>query len=239
MTEVQQHVMSVSEAEKLTERIRYMAMSVRDGVEKLQQLVSQAQDGQAHLALGYKSWTAYIADVMGEEPLQLRSREERREVVSWLAGQGMSTRAIAPVVGADHVTVSRDLRAGVADETPASPESPVEPTFDPTPSWDVVNTDTGEVTEPAPQPRSITGMDGRTYTRPEKKESPELTKPRRRPIGDAARDAGWEIRKATERIEKLLADDRYPQNREQVTTHLRGHLLYVVESCQGLLDQLD
>lgn len=59
-------------------------------------------------------------------------------IVSDRAEQGMSTRAIAPVVGADHVTVSRELRTGVADETPVSPVTPAEPTFDPTPSWDPV-----------------------------------------------------------------------------------------------------
>jgi hypothetical protein len=36
-----------------------------------------------------------------------------------LAGEGMSTRAIAPIVGVDHVTVSRDIAAtGVAFATP-------------------------------------------------------------------------------------------------------------------------
>lgn len=64
----------------------------------------------------------------------------------------MSTRAIAPVIGVDQKTVSNDLRAP-REEVP-SPASPAEPTFDPTPSWDVVNTDTGEISEPDPQPRN-------------------------------------------------------------------------------------
>lgn len=129
MTEIQQQTMSRESAERLTERIRYTAMSVRDGVQNLQRLVTEAQDGQAHLALGYPSWTAYIAEVMGDEPLQLRGREERREVVSWLAGQGMSTRAIAPVVGASKDTVHRDLAARVSDETPASTAEPTGPAW--------------------------------------------------------------------------------------------------------------
>lgn len=53
-------------------------------------------------------------------------RPHRREVVAWLSGEGMSTRAIAPIVGADHVTVSRDLKAGVANETPAPAPRPTE-----------------------------------------------------------------------------------------------------------------
>lgn len=54
-------------------------------------------------------------------------------IVSDLAEQGMSTRAIAPVVGANQATVVRDLGSRDAD---ASPATLAEPTFDPTPSLD-------------------------------------------------------------------------------------------------------
>lgn len=94
----------------------------------------------------------------------------------------MSTRAIAPVVGASVATVKRDVAAPGSNEPPATP---AEPTFDPTPDWDLVNTETGEVLpasgENTPQPRTITGMDGKTYTRPEPKETPKPQ--RRRPSG--------------------------------------------------------
>ena len=86
-----------------------------------------------------------IAAVCSDTPLVRLTRDERREVVSWLAGQGMSTRAIAPVVGADHVTVSPDLSARDADASPASPATPDDPTFNPIHSWDVVNSETHEV----------------------------------------------------------------------------------------------
>lgn len=223
MTEVQQHTMSVRDAERLTERIRYMAMSVRDGVEKLQQLVSEAQQGQAHVALGYASWTAYIAEVMGDEPLQLRNREERREVVSWLAGQGMSTRAIAPVIGVDQKTVSNDLRA--PREEVSSPPTPAEPTFDPTPSWD-----------PTPSTGQITGMDGKTYTRPEPKEAPA---PRRRPLTDQFFDAAYDLRKNIERIERLIEDDRFPQNREQVALKHQSDLSRASTALSKVIDALN
>lgn len=65
----------------------------------------------------------------------------------------MSTRAIAPVVGASEATVRRALQVR-HDDAPA----PV-PTFDPTPAWDPM---TGEVVEA----RTVTGLDGKTYTRP-------------------------------------------------------------------------
>ena len=48
---------------------------------------------------------------MGDELLRL-ARDERRDVVAWLSGQGMSTRAIAPIVGVNRETVAADLRGG-------------------------------------------------------------------------------------------------------------------------------
>ncbi len=43
-------------------------------------------------------------------------------MVAFLSGEGMSTRAIAPIVGANNVTVKRDLDlAAVANATPAQP----------------------------------------------------------------------------------------------------------------------
>ena len=44
------------------------------------------------------------------EPLRL-ARDERRELVGRLADEGMSTRAIAPIVGVGQSTVSDDLAA--------------------------------------------------------------------------------------------------------------------------------
>jgi hypothetical protein len=107
--EVARVVMPADDARRLTERIRYSALAVRDGMEKLQTLVEEAQAGQAHVALGYKSWTAYLADTLGHEPLRL-PRDQRQELVGYLAGEGMSTRAIAPIVGVHHDTVASDLR---------------------------------------------------------------------------------------------------------------------------------
>ena len=45
-------------------------------------------------------------------------REQRRELVGYLSGEGMSQRAIADVVGVGVGTVNRDLDAGVPNGTP-------------------------------------------------------------------------------------------------------------------------
>ncbi|WP_026820179.1 hypothetical protein [Arthrobacter castelli] len=48
---------------------------------------------------------------------------QRQEMVSLLSSEGMSTRAIAPIVGANQATVTRD----VGRDAFASPEEPAEP----------------------------------------------------------------------------------------------------------------
>lgn len=112
--------LSEVDARVLTGRIRATAREIGDRLARLRVLVDQARDGEAWVALGYASWTAYLADTL--EPMRL-PRAERREVVGYLTGEGMSTRAIAPIVSADPKTVVNDRRAiaaaGVEDSTPA------------------------------------------------------------------------------------------------------------------------
>jgi len=102
-------VLDESAARRLDGRIRVMAGSVRDQVQTLARLIDQAKAGEVHAVLGYPSWTAYIADVFSSAPLHLQ-REQRRELVDYLSGEGMSVRAIGQTVGADRNTVRSDLR---------------------------------------------------------------------------------------------------------------------------------
>lgn len=147
-------LLSATEAQRLTQRIKITASGVRDGLFKLRNLVDEAKRSNAWQVLGFPSWTAYLADTLADEPMRL-GREERQELVAYLSGEGMSTRAIAPIVGVDNKTVHNDLRR-VENSTPAEPE--VTENVDPA---------TGEVLEPEPPaPAPVTGLDGKTYTRP-------------------------------------------------------------------------
>ncbi len=66
-------------------------------------------------------------------------------MVAMLSSTGMSTRAIAPVVGANQATVARDIHAGDAKASPGpSATTPVA----------------------AEAPAPVQGMDGKTYARP-------------------------------------------------------------------------
>ena len=99
---------------------------------RLQDLVEQARAGEAWRALGFESWPAYVLDVL--EPIRL-PKPRRREVVGWLTGQGMSSRAIATVVDVDQKTVVNDRRA-------------------------IATSSTGEETSSA---AAVAGLDGKAY----------------------------------------------------------------------------
>jgi hypothetical protein len=115
-------VMDRNTAERLDGRIRRMVNAVNEHLSKLQELVDEAKRGDIHVTLGYPSWTAYLADVF---TVQVRfDREQRRELVGYLSGEGMSQRVIADVVGASVGTVNAD-RAGVQNRTPEENSSPV------------------------------------------------------------------------------------------------------------------
>lgn len=233
MSEVQQSVMTREAAERLTERIRLTATTFMETRDKLAGLIREAQEGRAHEALGFPSWTAYVAAVCSDTPLMRLSRDERRVIVADLAEQGMSTRAIAPIVGKSVGTVHADRATGV-QRMNTSPATPSEPTFDPTPAWDPT---TGEVVETS----TVTGLDGKTYSKPDPKEAvPVATHKRpRRPIYETTRVAITNLVDATEKLGIEIHDDRFPTNAEELTPMLRNQLTHVIETCQGYLDALN
>lgn len=179
-------VMTEADARRITERIRLTASNAREALEKLPRLIEEARAGSAHVTLGYASWTAYLAAVLGEEPLRL-PRDQRQEIVGYLAGEGLSTRAIASVVGVSVGQTHADrVAAGVQQLNTSQPERIDRETGEvlprtPTTELEAPSTPTevlsagrvGAATPPAP--RSVVGLDGKTYTRPEPKETPKET----------------------------------------------------------------
>lgn len=212
MSTIATQCMSERDATQLTEKIRITAHNYADARQKLQGYVAEAKAGNAHLSLGYASWTAYLADVLGEEPMRL-ARGERQEMVQMLSAEGMSTRAIAPIVGAHHDTVASDLKVA-------------------------------HVGNPTPTP--VQGMDGKTYARPRPTDEQwqayadeqAAAKPKRRPLTDQSNEAGWELAKAVEKVERIITDDRLPANRDVVTSHLKQHLVNSIDKLTILLNTL-
>ena len=174
-------------------------------------LIIQAYQGRAWEVMGYASWDAYCKTEFNGARLRL-PREERQEVVGSLREAGLSTRAIASATGQSEGTVRNDIRDGAGAQNYAP---------------------------------DVTGLDGKTYTRPEPEvidaeivEEPAAA-PRRRALGDQARDAGWELRRSVERLQRIAEDDRFGRNKNEVATHVRSHLTHAVEVCQDLLGRID
>ncbi len=95
-------------ARELTERIKI-------GIAHTWELITEAWQCRADVALGYPSWDDYCASEFGTSRLRL-PREERDDVVTSMRAIGMSTRAIASATGA---SVSTIHAAGVQNRTPA------------------------------------------------------------------------------------------------------------------------
>ena len=84
------------------------ARDINDRIERYAAEAVRLWSLRAWEVLGHKSW----AECVEERGAQLRlPRADRREMVALLADEGMSSRAIAPVVGASYDTVQRDIRA--------------------------------------------------------------------------------------------------------------------------------
>lgn len=193
MSDVMSVVMSRADAERLTERIRLTATTFIETKEKLTQLIREAQQGKAHEALGYRSWTEYVSQVFSDTPLMRLSRDERKELVGELASQGMSTRAIAPVVGANFNTVARDIRS--------------------------VSNDTDEIRKV----QSNDGITRTFQPRPESnvwEEPADVTppKPKRAPLPQQFLNTIVELQRVTSKLERLIEDDRFDRNKKEVAT---------------------
>lgn len=183
-----------AEAERLTTRIRLRLDTIADNYVAVMPLIREAIERQAWSVLGYCGVSEYVSECFGDALSQL-STGVRREVVSELAASGMSTRAIAPVVGVSKSQVATDIQVSSAGHlTPSGPE----PTFIsatealaeidddwpadlPSPTeWDDDEPEpqgnggaTPEVEDPSPAAPAIVGLDGKTYKRPTPAPKPE------------------------------------------------------------------
>ena len=230
--------MSTVEAERITARIADKLDAIADNLEQVLPLISEALTRRAWEVLGYASPTAYVAERFAGA-LDRLSPEVRRPVVAQLSAAGMSTRAIAPVVGVSPRQAAYDRSAGVqslhtspAADAPDAAQQAAEP----------------DEAAPFRLPKSdhITGSDGKKYPRPE---APALAdgapgpaparKTKRRPITDVARDAGLDLHKVSGQLERLMADDRFSGNKSEVAAHLRHHLAHATEVLQDLNSRIN
>lgn len=121
-TEVEEwQPLSKKDAKALDTKIRRKsdaAVNARDKAinlfDELTTLLTEAKQGEIHKALGIKSWPAYVADAVSIPVAP--EREDRKLLVQFLSGQGMSQRAIASTLNTSQKTVDRDLEDAEVQE---------------------------------------------------------------------------------------------------------------------------
>ena len=136
-------------------------------------------------------------------------------------------RASAEADGAD----PPDAGVGAGSASPA-PETAAEvgetPSADGPAEAGAPNTGAG----PAPIPAVLTSAGvGVTPDHAERKNN-------RRPLTDAFRDAAWDLTKNVERLERLVLDDRFPRNAEQVARMSRNDLLRARDLLAAVIDRV-
>lgn len=171
----------LAEAVKLDRRIRLVSGTAAESIRKLHTLIAEAKAGSIHVALGFPSWTAYLADALADLNLALTPKV-RRELVGTLTREGMSQRGIADAVGVSHVTVSRDQQV-LHDVTPEPSviSAGSSPKLEQRRAWWAAEKKASEQVAVAAKP-TVTGLDGKTY-RPAKQPTPDKRRVRRPSFG--------------------------------------------------------
>jgi hypothetical protein len=246
--------MSEADAHRLSKEIRLLAGSVRNQLEKIKLLIDKAEAGEAHLVLGFRSWTAYVADVLGELHLHL-DRGDRRELVTYLSGKGMSTRAIAGAVDVSKNTVTADLQvsqSGTPEPEGWVPSTPLSqalmdgrlegdaaaailamPGSDEEKLADLESLARPEGAVPdrnSSLPAKVIGTDGKTY----QTKMPAAPR-RRRPLPDAFLGAILDLGKVAGRITRLSRDDRFGSHAAGLSFY-RNDLIRARDALQAAID---
>lgn len=154
-------------AERRAERIRLRLDSIAENYAAVLPAIREAIEKRDDLALGYRSVSEYVADRFGGALTNL-GLDVRREVVRELTQAGMSSRAIAPVVGVSDRQVRRDLPTGTDVPVPTG----------------IDGIERRRPQAPSPAQRPETHRRGRVVTDAATPQTPVTSR-----TGDASRDA--------------------------------------------------
>ncbi|MGO2619534.1 MAG: hypothetical protein ACTH82_05520, partial [Glutamicibacter ardleyensis] len=142
---------------------RDLTTKIRQALEFTWDLVIQAYQGRAWLALGYKTWNDYCVKEFGNQHIAI-PREDRNEVVGSLRDAGLSVRAIADATGLSRGTIGNAAKK--AYELSTAPDQAG--------AIDDSGEDSGvQKWTPADKPQKIQGVDGKLYERSVPKPKPE------------------------------------------------------------------
>lgn len=215
------------------------------GARFFEQIVWQIEN-RAWEVLDYESWDEMREAEYGDMGVVV-PRADRPEIVARLRRTGMTQQKIAEEVGVHEATVSRDLanaRSGGHALTGATAEAKVNTQMgnengNHRPAR-AAGTGVGEGlnlnSENEQAAHTITNSRGQerpaTYTKP------EPTKPRRTPLPDTAWRVAYDLRKKSESLTRVIEDDRFKSNKEQIAGTIRNELLLVQKAVAAALQEL-
>ena len=233
---------TAAQARELTDRIKV-------GVEAIWELVKQAYQARAWVALGYDSWDDYCTREFGTSRIRL-PREERQEVVASMREIGMSTRAIASATGMSKDTAARAL-SGVANETPAPVTGTDGKTYTPRPqpqpepeepelpqATALAQSDLDELNAEPPiwQPA---GHLRDTDLNDLKKEKTQHDQPRSEAITNQFTSAISDLTRVANRFRRIADDKNFPRNKEKVAAMHRHDLNRLIGELQTIADEIN
>ena len=241
--------MSIEPSAETVQIARDRADRIRSGMDTVANLtddITAAYRNRDHLQLGYDSWAAYVEAEFIEVSRMRLPRDKRRELVSTLEDEAnMSTRAIAAVTGTSDFTVRKDLESsGARNHAPAKQNRSSRSVQGQdgknyaTTSARSAPTDEGDEIEEAEIVDEQTRTEQSTPAAPTPGDPAPPRKPRRTPLDKSARNAGHNMRLAANRIANVVHDDRFRQNRDQITRLMRRDLVHALETTQAALEQM-
>lgn len=164
-------LLDTAAAERRAERITLRLDAIADNYAAVMPMIREAIEKRDDMALGYRSPGEYVSDRFGGS-LQRLGVDVRRAVVGELTAAGLSTRAIAPVVGVTQKTVVKDMQSLRAQVIPeVSPAETPEPGEASTASTTIGGSDErgAAIEQPVVPLAPVVGIDGKAYTRPDRK----------------------------------------------------------------------
>lgn len=222
-------------ARRLTaEEARSLTDEIQQSAERTYALLLRAHEGEAWAALGYGSWRDYATTEFNMSQSRAYQLLDQARVVRSIEAASDSTNvellpneAQARELG----RVPESQRAEVWGETLARTDG--------APTAAAVR-ETYESAQSAPEenvwiePGADEVVDAELVDEPAR---PEPAKPKRRPLPEAFTDAGRDLVRAAERLNRLTEDDRFPKNRE-TTHHQLPELLGALDNTAHLIQAM-
>ena len=245
--------MTREEARRLTDEIK---ADVEDFLEKVTPKLIRMYIEGGWYALGYETWDEYCEADLGSIRLP---KALRTQTVLTLRHAGLTIRPIAKALGLSHGTVGAIVKDADGPQWVKGPDGKYYPASSPTKTDESESekpetpTDLAEIEagvqnwtpdlENGPSTVAETPTEVDESAVSEEPVEPEVVAPprtpKRRSIVDTAVDLGHDLRKVSDRVVKITADDRLDKNRDGVGGQLRHCLGQMIESCRELGHRID